>query len=229
MYPTEVLVAGATTTTDCCTTSTADLLLLLRPLVSRRVGLTISPAAHGPNVAVERQAKSAYYYSWLGFIRYYVGRRKSLKNKAVCLLWTGPVCLTYSAADRLELPAVDRPTLPSVGRPSLPAVGRHSVHAVNRHSLPAVGRHKKNVMILCFEHGPAQTCMCLQTLPHLDLRTVNDFPPHQDEKVSCVCVHSQSPRGLDLVACASSAVVKGGTKKKARGDWIWWRVRRARW
>ena len=60
MYPTEVLVVGATTTTDCCTT-TADLLLFLRPLVSRRVGLTISPAAHGPNVAVDRQAKSAYY------------------------------------------------------------------------------------------------------------------------------------------------------------------------
>ena len=66
MYPTEVLVAGATTTTatvttDWCTTSTADLLLLLRPLIiSRRVGLTISLAAHGPNVAVDRQAKSAY-------------------------------------------------------------------------------------------------------------------------------------------------------------------------
>ena len=41
----ELLVAGATTTTDCCTTSTADILLLLRPVISRRVGLTISPAA----------------------------------------------------------------------------------------------------------------------------------------------------------------------------------------
>ena len=63
MYPTEVIVAGATTTTGCCKISTEDLLLLLRPLISRMVDLTISPAAHGPNVAVDRQAKSAYDYS----------------------------------------------------------------------------------------------------------------------------------------------------------------------
>ena len=63
MYPTEVLEAGATTTTDCCTTSTGYLLLFLRPLISRRVGLTISPAAHGRNVAVDGQAKLAYDYS----------------------------------------------------------------------------------------------------------------------------------------------------------------------
>ena len=48
--------------------NSADLLLYLRPLVSRRVGLTISPAEHGPNIAVDRQAKSAYDYSWLGFV-----------------------------------------------------------------------------------------------------------------------------------------------------------------
>ena len=55
--------------------------------------------------------------------------------------------------------------------------------------------------------------MCLHTLPHLTWRTVNDFPPHQDDRVSCVCVRAQSPRGLDLVACASNAVAKGGQKK----------------
>ena len=52
-------ITGVTTTTDCCIT-TAELLLFLRPLVSRRVALTMSLAAHGLNVAVDRQASSAY-------------------------------------------------------------------------------------------------------------------------------------------------------------------------
>ena len=45
MCPTEILVAGATTTTAVQHLHTADIFLLFRLLVSRRVGLTISPAA----------------------------------------------------------------------------------------------------------------------------------------------------------------------------------------
>ena len=85
-------------------------------------------------------------------------------------------------------------------RHSLPAEGRLTVvHAVDRHSLPAavVGRHKKNVLILYFEHGPGpcqhvSTDMRLHALPHLDRRTVNEFPPDQDEKVSSVCACTEA-------------------------------------
>ena len=41
MYPTQLFVAASTTTS----VATAEPLVLLRPLISRRVGLTVPPAA----------------------------------------------------------------------------------------------------------------------------------------------------------------------------------------
>ena len=132
--------------------------------------------------------------SWVSWIiTWYVGRRRAQKGKAVSaccgLLRTGSICLL----------SVDRHSLPVLGTgavcPQWPGTMCMHTVTVDRHSLPAVGRHKKRSDFVW-----PSTDMCLHTLPHLARPTVNDFPPHQDEKVYfvwCVCVH------------------------RSRGDWIW--------
>ena len=50
--------------------------------------------------------------------------------------------------------------------------------------------------------------MYLHRLTHVAPPTVNKLPPHQNKRISFVCVRAQSPPGLELVPCAFTGVDK---------------------